>query len=140
MRILGRAVFLLFIVLGVLIAISNRQHVEIGLWPFPQTVGMPLFLLVPVLLLLGVLVGLVMGWFGGATARRGLREARRENDRLRREADALREELAGARRGGEAIPPSVLHLTEADQRSLDRQAALVDPDQVVATRRIARAS
>ena len=64
MKILSRALFLLFVLLGVLIAVSNTQPVQLALWPLPHVIVMPLYLLVVLLLLLGVLVGLGHGLVG----------------------------------------------------------------------------
>ena len=63
MKILSRALFLLFVLLGVLIAVSNTQPVQLTLWPLPHVIVMPLYLLVVLLLLLGVLAGLGLGWW-----------------------------------------------------------------------------
>ena len=61
MKILSRALFLLFVLFGVLIAVSNSQMVELALWPLPHVIVMPVYLLVVGLLLLGVLAGLGVG-------------------------------------------------------------------------------
>ena len=58
MKILLRVLFLIFLLVGVLIAVSNTQRTELALWPIPHTVIMPLYLLVLGVLLLGVLAGL----------------------------------------------------------------------------------
>ena len=137
MRFLGRAAFVVFLLFGVLIAVSNRQQVELGLWPLAETISMPLFVRVPVLLLLGLLAGFVLAWFAGAGTRRSARQHRREAERLNREAAALREELAGERHSHEANTPAN-DLPGSERRSLERQAALVDPDHVVTARRIGR--
>ena len=136
MRFLARAAFLLFLLLGVLIAVSNRQRVELGLWPLVETVSMPLFLLVPALLLLGVLIGLLLGWLGGGETRRNARALRRETERLRLDAETLREELARERRAHDAVVTADGQRPSSEQRTFERQAALVDPESVVAARRI----
>ena len=53
MKFLSRALFLLFLLLGVLIAVSNTERTELSLWPIPHTVVLPLYLLVIALLLVG---------------------------------------------------------------------------------------
>ena len=88
MKILSRALFLLFVLLGVLIAVSNTQPVQLTLWPLPHVIVMPLYLLVVLLLLLGVLVGLGMGWWAARHHRRRAREASGEAARLDREIAA----------------------------------------------------
>ena len=42
MKILSRALFLFFILVGVLIAVSNAQPVTLALWPMPHVLVMPL--------------------------------------------------------------------------------------------------
>ena len=91
MKILSRALFLLFVLLGVLIAVSNTQLVQLTLWPLPHVVVMPVYLLVVGLLLLGVLVGLGMGWWAARHHRRRAREAGGEAARLDREVQRLRQ-------------------------------------------------
>src|SRR4051812_47799011 len=96
MKILFRALFLLFILIGVLIAVSNRQPVQLALWPLPQLVVMPLYLLVIGVLLLGVRGGLGRGWWGGRPPRRRAREASGEAQRLDREVQRLRQTTPAA--------------------------------------------
>ena len=38
MRFLARGLFLVFLLLGVLIAVSNTERTELALWPIPHTV------------------------------------------------------------------------------------------------------
>ena len=91
MKLLVRVLFILFILIGVLIAVSNRQPVQLALWPLPHLVVMPVYLLVIGMLLLGVLAGLGMGWWAGRHHRRRAREASGEAARLEREVQRLRE-------------------------------------------------
>jgi uncharacterized integral membrane protein len=129
MKILVRALFLLFILIGVLIAVSNRQPVQLALWPLPHLVVMPLYLLVIAVLLLGVLAGLGMGWWAGRHHRRRAREASGEAARLDREVQRLRQTTATA-------PPASSGQNAAqgsgpaprDQRAIERQSALVAPE------------
>jgi len=58
MKILSRVLFLLFILIGVLVAVSNTQTVQLALWPLPHIIVMPVYLLVIAMLMLGVLAGL----------------------------------------------------------------------------------
>ena len=94
MKLLVRALFILFILIGVLIAVSNRQPVQLALWPLPHLVVMPVYLLVIGVLLLGILAGLGMGWWAGRHHRRRAREASGEAARLDREVQRLREATA----------------------------------------------
>ena len=65
MKLLGRALFLLFLLIGVLIAISNRQPVQLALWPLPHEIVLPLYLLG---LVLGMLVHIHLEMLVGCAA------------------------------------------------------------------------
>ena len=41
MKILSRVLFLLFVLIGVLIAVSNSQPVQLTLWPLPHVIVLP---------------------------------------------------------------------------------------------------
>jgi uncharacterized integral membrane protein len=123
MKILSRALFLLFVLIGVLIAVSNSQPVELALWPLPHLIVMPLYLLVVFLLLLGVLVGLGLGWWAGRRHRRRAREASGEAARLEREVQRLRQTVAAAPPPASAGGPA-----PREQKAIERQSALVAPE------------
>jgi uncharacterized integral membrane protein len=131
MKILSRALFLLFILVGVLIAVSNSQPVQLALWPLPHLLVVPLYVLVIALLLLGVLAGLGMGWWAARHHRRRAREAGGEAARLERELGRLRTAEAARQAptasgagpsGGPSSPAS------RDQKAIERQSALVAPE------------
>jgi len=122
MKILSRGLLLLFVLVGVLIAVSNSQLVTLELWPLPQGIVAPLYLLVVALLLLGVLAGLIIGWWAGRHHRRRGRESRAEADRLDRELSRARQALA-AQPG-----PRSAEETMRGSKALERQSALVAPD------------
>jgi uncharacterized integral membrane protein len=124
MKFLARALFLLFLLIGVLIAVSNTDRTELALWPIPHTVVLPLYLLVLAVLLLGVLAGLGLGWWAGRHHRRHARGRRREIQRLEREVEELRAALAAAK-----PPPSTpAGPAPREQRAIERQTALVAPE------------
>lgn len=123
MKLLSRALFLLFLLVGVLIAVSNPQPVQLALWPLPQIVVLPVYLLVVALLLVGVVAGLAMGWWAGRHHRRRAREARDEAGRLDREVARLRAALAAQQPATQASGPA-----PRDLRAIERQSALVAPE------------
>ena len=128
MKILSRVLFLVFLLVGVLFALSDTQRVEIALWPIPHTVILPLYLLVLGVLLIGVLAGLGLGWWAGRHHRRHARGRRREIQRLEREIEDLRAALAAAKPAPPA-PASVGPGPAArEQRAIERQSALVAPE------------
>jgi uncharacterized integral membrane protein len=122
MKYLARGLFLLFILLGALIAVSNRQVVEVALWPLPQLLVLPLYLLIVALLLAGVLAGLGLGWWAARHHRRRARERGSEAARLDREVTRLRESLAAGRAAPAAGQPQ-----PREQKAIERQSALVAP-------------
>ncbi len=123
MKILSRALFLLFVLAGVLIAVSNTQPVQLALWPLPHIVVLPLYLLVVGLLLMGVLAGLGIGWWVARHHRRRGREASSQAARLEREVARLRD-VAGQQ------PSTVASAASPGQKAIERQSALVAPDLV----------
>jgi uncharacterized integral membrane protein len=124
MKILSRALFLVFILLAVLVAVSNSQSVQLALWPLPHLIVLPLYLMVIVLLLMGVLVGLGIGWWAGRRYRRRAREQTNEAARLDREVARLRDALQMQR----SASPAATGPLPREQRAMDRQSALVAPE------------
>ena len=91
----------------VLIAIANRSPVTLSLDPFtpggPQFAWtLPLFALMFLCVMVGVLIGGVASWLSQAKHRRLERRYRREARRLRDERERLRTQ--GAAAGGAALP------------------------------------
>ena len=74
-------------------ALSNREHISLGLWPLPFLVDLPLYLLVLLLLLAGFIIGAVATWVAGRHIRRELRRRRRRVEALERELVAVRSRL-----------------------------------------------
>src|SRR5476651_1884120 len=130
MKLLSRVVFVLFVLLGVLIAVSNRQPVELGLWPLPHVVVTPLYLVIVAVLLIGILAGLGLGWWAGRHHRRRARQHRNEAARLDRENARLRETIASHMPSPAPASPAA-----RDQRAIDRQSALVAPELLPPTAR-----
>jgi uncharacterized integral membrane protein len=85
----------------VVFAIANRQDVIV--WPLPDTVPVPLAIVVVISLVIGFIVGELAAWIGG---RRWRREARHKAKRIA----ALEQELAAAqaRLRPEAAPGGTL--------------------------------
>ncbi|MHB1103245.1 MAG: lipopolysaccharide assembly protein LapA domain-containing protein [Devosia sp.] len=96
-RIVGWLVLVPLCVALIVFALANRQLVTVNLNPFavePQTasqdLGVPLFLVIFAVLLVGVLLGGIATWFAQGPHRRDERHFRREAERLHRELDAAR--------------------------------------------------
>ena len=85
---------------------------------------MPVYLLVVVLLLFGVLAGLGVGWWAGRHHRRRAREAGSEAARLEREVGTPAQQALAAQ---QPVPtPAGPALRE--QKAIERQSALVAAD------------
>jgi len=90
MKVVWWVVLALAALLVILFAASNKEAVSVGLWPLPQSIEIPLYLLVLVTLIVGFFIGQLVTWIGGWRWRR---EARRAHERialLERELEAER--------------------------------------------------
>ena len=90
-------------------AVANRQTVVVSLDPFDQAhpalaVALPLFALVLVLLIGGVIVGGVAAWLKQAKWRRAARLAEAEARELRAEVDRLKQRTARTQLPAEPMP------------------------------------
>jgi uncharacterized integral membrane protein len=81
----------------ILFALANRHFVAISFNPFVSTdtvvapgYGVPLFVVLYIVLLVGVLLGGIATWFAQARHRRGEKHWRREAHQLNGELEALR--------------------------------------------------
>jgi uncharacterized integral membrane protein len=81
----------------IVFALANRQLVVVNFNPLVPSeslttpgVGVPLFLVLFTVLLLGVVLGGIATWFAQSPHRREERTWRREAERLNREVDALK--------------------------------------------------
>ena len=96
-RIVGWFVLVPLCVVLIIFALANRHSVAVNLNPFAvepqsagQAFGVPLFLVIFAVLLVGVVLGGVATWFAQSPRRRDERHYRRETERLHRELDAVR--------------------------------------------------
>jgi uncharacterized integral membrane protein len=104
MKILWWIVLAAVALLLILFSASNREVVSVGLWPLPDFLQLPLYLVVLGTLIIGFLFGQLVTWIGG---RRWRREARRSRDRiaaLERELEAERAQRAVPRVPVAAVP------------------------------------
>src|SRR6185437_10838484 len=92
MRLFWRLLLVLLAVVLVDFAVTNRQRVELGLWPLPDVAEVPLYLVVLGGLLGGFLAGEVAAWIAARHWRQEARQARRR-------IAALESELAAAEAG-----------------------------------------
>ena len=94
-RIVGWIVLVPLCGLLVIFALANRQAVTVNFNPFTipgdpamPGIGVPMFLVIFGVLLVGVVLGGIATWFSQAPHRRDERAFKRENERLHRELDA----------------------------------------------------
>jgi uncharacterized integral membrane protein len=83
----------------IIFAVANRQSVTVSFDPLSTAspayaVTMPLFLLVAVLIILGVLIGGTVAWIGQARWRRAARRLDADVRALRQELDIIRQRFA----------------------------------------------
>ncbi len=77
-------------------SVNNRDSISVDLWPAPYTVEVPVFAIVLVSILGGMVFGAIVAWFsGGKTRSRARRNAKRAKT-AEREAGALRQQAVDA--------------------------------------------
>jgi uncharacterized integral membrane protein len=88
MKLLWWIVLALVAAVLIVFAISNRETVSVALWPLPDLVELPLYLVLLGTLLLGFIVGELAAWVGGWRWRREARRGRQRIAMLERELNA----------------------------------------------------
>ncbi len=83
-------------------AVANRETVAVSLWPFAESLQMPLFLAIATPFYLGFALGALIAWGASGGARTRAREAARRATALQRENDALKARVDGLE--GRAAP------------------------------------
>jgi uncharacterized integral membrane protein len=98
-------------IVALVFAVANRHFVTVSLDPFGErapglSFDAPLFIVLFLVLMLGVVVGGCASWLRQGRSRKAARLARAEAERYRAEADRLRAELAGIRPAPQAALPA----------------------------------
>jgi uncharacterized integral membrane protein len=96
MRFLFRLVMFVIAIVLVVFAVSNRGTIAVGLWPLPDVVELPLYLVILGCLLVGFVAGELAAWASGRHWRREVRRSARRIAALERELDTVRAERAPA--------------------------------------------
>lgn len=91
----------------VLFAVSNTAVVSLGLWPFDQTVELPLSVAVLGVSAVAFLFGAIVVWMAGLPLRMRARRLANTADALRAEVDELKKSLARAP-GGERTVTAIV--------------------------------
>ena len=95
----------------VIFSLANRGYVSLDLWPFKESITLPLSWLLLAALFVGLLIGGVIVWLSGTRNRRRARELRFDKTYLEREVIRLKREVeratsAAAVSSPHALPPS----------------------------------
>ena len=93
MRFINTIIAAVVALVVILFALSNREEVEIALWPLPFHVTLGVYIVVLVAVLVGFVAGVVAAWMTGGTVRR-------ERRRLRAQVRDLEQSLGRARMTG----------------------------------------
>jgi uncharacterized integral membrane protein len=116
-RIVGWIVLVPLCLVLIIFALANRQLTVVNFNPFispdalaAPAVGMPLFLVIFGVLLVGVVLGGIASWFAAGQIRRDRRKWQREAERLSRELEGQRK--AAGRKTGQHV--SAENLLEVD--------------------------
>ncbi|MBU0725045.1 MAG: LapA family protein [Alphaproteobacteria bacterium] len=89
-KILTAAVTIPVAILLILFAVSNRETVDLTLWPLPYSVTLPLFLVVLGFLFLGFILGALFMWVEVLRARGHARAEAKRADSAERTLEDLR--------------------------------------------------
>ena len=84
--------------IGLLFAASNREVVDLAIWPLPFSLPTPIYALVLGSIAFGVIWGGLIGWLAAFRARRRARIETRRADTLEQDLRALREKIEALER------------------------------------------
>lgn len=93
-------------------AVANRQMVTVSFDPFSSVspayaATLPLFVLIFILLIVGVVIGGVASWIGQAKWRRGARALDDEVRKLRSEVDTIEQRMMMKAAPSDPPPPAI---------------------------------
>jgi uncharacterized integral membrane protein len=78
LRLINSIIAAIVALLVILFAVSNREQVAVGVWPFPYQLTTSLYAVILLALLLGFICGAVGMWMAGRRKRQELRRLRRQ--------------------------------------------------------------
>ena len=102
MRYLYGALTLLVAITCAIFAVSNRASVSLSLWPFPGTLEIPVFIRGLGTTLVGLLLGLAVGWLLSMPARLARRRLATRLAVAEADVQRLKAQIAG--QGAVALP------------------------------------
>jgi len=106
---LARLVWVPLALIGGVFAVANREKTVISLWPLPWDVTLPLFMILLLVLLVGLVAGGLIVWLGGHRYRATARQQTRSADQLRRQVAQMK-----------ATPPATASLPAPGQSTQPR--------------------
>ena len=92
----------------VVFSLANRGEASLDLWPFSESITLPLSWLLLIALFVGLIVGGTVAWLSGAKSRRRARELRFDKAHLEREVIRLRRDVERAKSAASPSKPSSL--------------------------------
>jgi len=106
-------------VIIVVFAVANRQMVTVSFDPFSSTapayaVPLPLFVLIFIVLILGVILGGAAAWLGQSSWRRAARKLDADVRALHDEVETIRRQFGTQAPAPPAPPPTFAHLPPSD--------------------------
>ncbi len=75
-------------------SLNNRERIPVDIWPAPFTVDAPIFAIVLISILAGMMIGAVLAWLSGGRTRRRARVETRRAMTAERQAASLRDRLS----------------------------------------------
>ena len=108
-----------FAIIIVVFAVANRQMVTVSFDPFSATnpvyaASLPLFVLIFIILIFGVIIGGVAAWLGQSSWRRTARKLCRRAGAARGAGGAIRRQFGSQAPEEPAPPPTFAHLPPSD--------------------------
>lgn len=88
---------------AILFAASNRETVDLTLWPLPFSLPAPVYAVALCAVALGVVWGGSIGWFAAVRARRRARQETRRADNLEADMALLRQRVDGLEQGRTSV-------------------------------------
>jgi len=85
MKLIRLVLFLILAIVGISVAISNRQPVDLALEPIPFAISVPLYWIIFASLFAGILIGAFTMWWRDGRVRRRARRAESQARTLEKE-------------------------------------------------------
>ena len=106
-------------VIIIVFAVANRQMVTVSFDPFSSTspayaASLPLFVLIFIILIFGVILGGIAAWLGQSSWRRTARRLDADVQALHEELETIRHQFGTQAQAQPTPPPTFVHLPPSD--------------------------